>query len=183
MINRRISAVPLTDEQDRLLGIVTKMDLLTRFHELTESQPGLSVLRQPATGHMRANVFTVGPRELLHVAARRMSEKHIRHLPVVARGELVGMVTDRDLRRACGEQTVADELAQAAGALYFGPSMIWEIMSRNVCTIDPQTRLIDAAGLMAGRRIGALPVLRDRHMVGILTDTDIVRAVGQSDES
>jgi acetoin utilization protein AcuB len=130
---------------------------------------------------MRAGVVTIGLKNQLHEAAHIMREKHIRHLPVVAQGSLLGMITDRDLRRACGTQTIEDEQSQASGDVYLGATTVLVIMTKNVRTIAPDASLLDAINEIVGFGIGALPVVENDSLVGILTDTDIVRAIGRAD--
>lgn len=181
IITRRISAIPLVNASDHLVGIVTRTDLLARGRKLAGKEPTLAVLNEAVRGHMRAGVVTVGLKTQLHEAAHLMREKHIRHLPVIAQDALLGMITDRDLRRVCGTQTIEDEQSEAAGATYFGASTVLEFMTKNVRTISPDDSLLDAIESIVGLGIGALPVMHDRRLVGILTDTDIVRALGLTD--
>ena len=178
MIERRISAVVLV-EHDRLAGIITRIDLLAKARELANSAERRAVLRHPIRQHMMAHVFTVAPRDAIQEAASLMHRKGVRHLPVVTNGELVGIISDRDLRRTFGLEMIEDERAQAVGHLYVPPSAVMDIMTRAVRTIAPEASLLDAADQMARHRIGALPVTREDKLVGIITDTDLVRILGQ----
>ena len=109
---------------------------------------------------MTRKVVTIGPETACDKARRLMEEHRIRHLPVVAGGRLLGMVSDRDVRSAA---------AQA-------PSTLAEkIMTPDPVTITPETRVEHAARLMLDGRFGSLPVV-DGHLVGIVTYTDLLRA-------
>jgi len=97
----------------------------------------------------------------------------IRHLPVVDGSRLVGLVSERDLFRS--------SLAQVLG--YGGTDTrnlmkavrIKDIMVREVTTISPEAKLYDAVNLMIEKKIGCLPVVEDDRLVGLITETDILR--------
>lgn len=107
-------------------------------------------------------------------AWRLMGARKIRHLPVVdAAGTLVGIVTDRDLG-----QLAADPEARGA-ELDLGaapsPVTVGRVMTWGVVTARPETEIREAARLMYEQRIGALPVVQDDRVVGILTASDLIR--------
>lgn len=104
-------------------------------------------------------VLTVGPDDRVATAWQLMRTRGIRHLPVVdADKRLLGIVTDRDLRQVVPTLRVR------------------EVMTWGAVTVEPDAELRQAARLMHDRKIGALPVVADRRVVGILTETDLVRA-------
>jgi CBS domain-containing protein len=87
---------------------------------------------------------------------------------------LAGIVTDRDIRLNLPSRATslsAQEIGHLLSKLTVG-----EIMTRSVITIGPDASAREGARLMLDHKIGALPVLDDGHLVGIITETDIVRA-------
>ncbi|MCS6848265.1 MAG: CBS domain-containing protein, partial [Anaerolineae bacterium] len=91
----------------------------------------------------------------------------VRRLPVMDAGKLVGIITLGDLRQA--NATVDNpEAAKMRVEL---------IMTENVVTVTPQTSLRDAAKLMIKHKISGLPVMDGSELVGIITESDIFRAV------
>jgi acetoin utilization protein AcuB len=114
---------------------------------------------------MQRRPVTVSPQESLRNAWRIIRERRIRHLPVVERGRLVGFVTDRDLRHALPSRAVGLEIN------------IWEVMARAVVTIRREAPIEEAARLLLKYRIGGLPVVKGETLVGIITKTDLVRAL------
>lgn len=99
--------------------------------------------------------------------------KRIRHLPVVdAQGTLIALVTDRDLRRAAPSPLFPDP-AQTA---QMDELTVDRIMVRAPCTIGPNQTLQEAIRLMVDKKYGALPVLDNGKLVGILTPIDVMRA-------
>jgi acetoin utilization protein AcuB len=120
-------------------------------------------------------VASVGPDASLAAAATSMRDRKIRHLPVVdGGGRLVGIVTDRDLRQALFAPAVEAgdvDLRAALEAL-----SVRDVMARDVVSIRATATIRDAARLMHERRLGALPVVEDGRLVGILTETDVLQA-------
>jgi acetoin utilization protein AcuB len=124
---------------------------------------------------MSRRVATIRPDARLGDAARLMGARKIRHLPVVeATGRLTGIVTARDVRQAVFAPAVQDHLESLAGVL--DGLVIRDIMTRGVITVHGAASVRDAARLMHERRLGALPVVERDRLVGILTETDVLRA-------
>lgn len=134
---------------------------------------------------MNAKLTTVAPQTTLPEAVRLVSERGIRHLPVVDGGALVGIVSDRDLKRAMASSATslsAHELSYLLDKLKVG-----EIMTRAVITIAPGFPVEEAARIMIKEKISALPVTEGGRLVGIITETDVldlfVRAMGAGEPS
>jgi CBS-domain-containing membrane protein len=121
-------------------------------------------------------VRTVERNDQLVVADKLMNEERIRHLPVLdGDGIVCAVVSQRDLfrgalLRALGYGGRAEEsmLRQVA---------VKEAMSEAVHTTTPDVPLAEAARVMIERKIGCLPVVEGEKLVGILTETDVVRLV------
>jgi acetoin utilization protein AcuB len=111
-------------------------------------------------------------------AAALMREKKIRRFPVLRGNELVGIVTDRDLRSAAPSQIIKldDEERELTPELHslLSRIKIGLIMSRDVITVDPEQTIVAAALLMLKFHISGLPVVDSRgELVGIITERDI----------
>ncbi len=182
LVDHKIDALPLV-EKGLLVGIVTTGDLLRYFREPVRWWASSAALGDTVAEHMQTCLVTIRPRETLEEAAGLMRRHRIRHLPVVAGGDLIGLVSDRDLRRSCGRALIEDAQAEVDGRLYVEKTRVLDTMSRYIHTIAPQATLRDAANKMREHRIGALPVCDGERLVGILTGTDLLRAVGASDEA
>jgi acetoin utilization protein AcuB len=124
---------------------------------------------------MSRGITTVRPESTLSAAARLMRDQKIRHLPVVdGVGDLVGILTARDLRQALFAPAVQAEgtnLPAVLDALTVG-----DVMTRGVVSVRAVASIRDAARMMHERRLGALPVVEGGRLVGILTETDVLRA-------
>lgn len=118
---------------------------------------------------MSRNPVSTAPDTTLDVAARIMYTFNIGSIVVVERGGyVVGIVTERDLMRAIALDR------------YPGETPLWEVMSRDPITIDPERSVLDALKIMVENNIRHLPVVdRERRLVGILSMRDIVhKALG-----
>jgi acetoin utilization protein AcuB len=122
---------------------------------------------------MTADVYTASPTTTIAEALTITRTHRIRHLPVLENQDLVGLVTDRDLRLAM-PPIWAEQRDELHSALH--QRRVGEFMLRSIITTTPTTPIEDAARLLYGHRIGCLPVLEDGLLMGILTETDVMRA-------
>jgi CBS domain-containing protein len=100
---------------------------------------------------------------------------HIRRLPVVDRGRLVGIVTLGDVREA--QPSHATTLSIYELNYLLSNLTVDEIMTRNPLTISPDAMIREAALVMLQHKIGGLPVMEDSRLVGIITESDIFRVL------
>ena len=127
---------------------------------------------------MQPSVYTVRPDDMIDRVFFLLHYEKIRHLPVMEKKKVVGIVTDRDLYKALGPKSRSQGVQQTEGetALYVIPRKVRSIMRRGVITIGPEEDAAKAATMMARKKIGALPVTRGDKLVGIITATDILLA-------
>lgn len=121
---------------------------------------------------MTRNPTTVAPNDPIRVAIEQMKEHGCRRLPVVENARLVGIVTDRDLRRATNSPFVLRE--RWYDEFLLDQITVRACMSPNPITVTPRTPLVQAAKLMRDRKIGGLPVVEGDYLVGIVTETDLL---------
>ena len=129
---------------------------------------------------MQSKLITIDPKTTLPQAMRLAAERRIRHLPVVDGGELVGIVSDRDLKQTMASPATSLEAHELNYLL--NRLTVAEIMTRTVITIGPMFPVEEAARLMVQEKISALPVMDAAQLIGIVTETDLlellVRAMG-----
>jgi len=130
---------------------------------------------------MATKVFTVEPQDMIDRVFFLIHYEKIRHLPVVEKGKVVGIVSDRDLYKALGPKSNSNAVApnKDETQLHVVPTKVQNIMRRGVLTVTPDTLAADAAAIMAEHKVGALPVVENDKLVGILSATDILRVFSQ----
>ena len=121
---------------------------------------------------MTRDAITVQADDPIRVAMDLVDEKQLRRFPVMKGGDLVGIVTDRDLRNATASSVVLTE--KKYHDFLLDTVKIESIMSANPRTVSPQSDLKDAARLILEIKVGGLPVLQDGRLVGIITETDLI---------
>lgn len=124
--------------------------------------------------YMSADPVTVEPESTLGEALHLMKKHSIRRLPVTLKGEIVGLVTEQDLMKA--SPSPATSLSVWEINYLFPKIKIKDIMTREIFTVTPETILEKAALIMKENSISTLPVLRDKRLVGIITESDIFKA-------
>jgi CBS domain-containing protein len=128
---------------------------------------------------MTAEVTTVRPDMPVLEARHVMVERRIRHLLVTdAGGELLGIVTDRDIRLNLPSQATSLSVWEVNYLL--AKLTVEKVMSHALITVGPDREARDAARLILDHKIGALPVVDGGRLIGIVTETDLIRAFVQS---
>jgi len=121
---------------------------------------------------MTREVIALSPKDTVRDANRILEENRIHHLPVVEGEELVGIVSDTDIRK----WILREEMVHEGGTAFRRTGSVEEIMTRDVITVSPGDTIEDALLILHRRRFGALPVVEGRKLVGIVTKADILAA-------
>jgi acetoin utilization protein AcuB len=112
---------------------------------------------------MTKRVETVSAGDTVTAAAERMRQQRIRHLVVMRKDEVVGILSDRDLA------STAPDLAEH----------VEDVMTSPAVASSPDMTLRRAANLLRGRSVGCLPVKDGDRLVGIVTTTDLLERIGR----
>ncbi len=128
--------------------------------------PVLTVQRQESDVHLVAKWMTphpisAEPADKLAAVRAKMLSGHFRSMPVLSGGKLVGVITERDLRRHEG---------------YLDHTEVRLAMATEVVTVTPSTPIHEAAKTLLERKIGALPVVEGERLLGIISTSDVLRA-------
>jgi acetoin utilization protein AcuB len=121
---------------------------------------------------MTRKVITVSRGDTLEFASHLLHENRIHQLPVVEGGELIGFVSGTDIRNSTFEET----MVTGTGKIVVKNKTIEEIMKREVITVSPWDTVEDALLIFHKRRLGALPVVEGKKLVGIITKADVLAA-------
>ena len=123
---------------------------------------------------MSKNPYTIQADTPVEEALKRMREVHIRRFPVLDKsGQLVGIVAEKDLLYA--SPSPATSLSIYEMHYLLSKLTVGQVMVKNVITVAEDTPVEEAARIMADHKIGSLPVVRDGHLVGIITETDLFK--------
>src|SRR5438093_9823413 len=125
---------------------------------------------------MNHELIFVAPDDSVEEAVKLLRRSGVRHLLVMSKNRLLGIISDRDIKRALDPRQTKKKLMDIGG-LYFlmEPILVEEIMTADPITIPPTTSVNQAAYIMVERRFGALPVVENGKTVGIVTETDLLR--------
>lgn len=110
---------------------------------------------------MTAPVVTIAPEATIRTARLELQIHEIRHLVVVAKRRIVGVVSEHDIVGQPDDMPVS------------------YVMSREMVTIEPDSTLRHAAAIMDGRMVGCLPVVKGGELEGIVTSTDLLHAIAK----
>jgi len=125
---------------------------------------------------MTQNVIMVDANDSVVDATKKLKENDIRRLPVTRKGKLVGIVTDRDLKRASASDATTLEVHEL---LYLISKIkVKEIMTKNPITVPFDFTVEETAEVLMKNKISGVPVLNGRNQIsGIITQDDLFRAM------
>lgn len=135
---------------------------------------------------MTSQVFTVEQHDMIDRVFFLLHYEKVRHLPVVEKGKVIGIVSDRDLYKALGPKSNSNsvEVVEGTTQLQVIPQKVQHIMKRGVLTVNPDTYASEAASIMAENKVGALPVVDSNNkLLGIVTATDILRVFAKIEKA
>ena len=125
---------------------------------------------------MTKNVITISQEDKIDQAFFRFHYDGIRHLPVITdKGTLVGIISDRDIKKVLGPAKRQHQQNDGT-ILTVSDRKVRMVMRRQPLTIGPNERAATAAAIMVKNKIGALPVISKKKLVGIITATDILKS-------
>ena len=127
---------------------------------------------------MTRELTTVTPEQSVLECSQILKEKGFKHLPVLERGRVVGVVTDRDLKRVSASDATTLEIHEL---LYLLDKLIVaKVMTRDVVHIAADASVNDAARMILERKVGCLPVLEGDALVGIITRDDLIALLAKA---
>lgn len=131
---------------------------------------------------MQTHIHTVKPHDSIAAAREKMALHRVNQLPVVVNDRLIGIVTDRDLRDAFPSVLEMARDVDRRHDAALERITVETVMTADVLTLGPDDTMVEAARLMRRERVGALPIVQDGRLVGVLARSDILAAfVGLSE--
>lgn len=168
MTEHNVGGLPVLDEEKKIWAIITERDVINLF---TRKISGVKV-----TEVMSDKVQVTSPTTTIFEAAKAMTSQGFRRLPLVTDKKLVGIVTVMDILRYFGSKQVFQHL-QAGTVTKVLQTPIAEIAIKTVVTVEPQMDVGVAAKLMHENKIGAVLVVKDDIVVGIITERDFFKII------
>jgi CBS domain-containing protein len=192
LIGRDYRAVPVVDEADRLVGIITNSDLVERGGlamrlELLSTASRDTIQRElealttngrTAADVMTRDVITAQPDMSVLEAARRMAQQRLKRLPVVdASGHLLGIVSRVDLLRTVAQGYPAPEQPSEP---HRPARLVADVVRRDVPAVSLHAPLSEVLDAIVSTRLNRAVVLDEQgHVAGVVTDAEVVRRLGE----
>ncbi len=151
-------------EKEKLIGVVTKADLLP-----------LVTNKNQLHSIMQKKVYTVNLDDRIVHARRIMITNNIARLPVLEEKKLVGVISDVEIALAFASLKKSFSLGRQKHRL--DELLVKDVMRSPVVWSNPSMSIYDAAQLMLKRNIGALPLIENDKLVGMVTRTDLLKTI------
>ena len=168
MLDNGIGSVPVVDEDEKMVGIVSKADFVTLA-------TGIAFDKIAVKEVMSKELVTVSPTERIVHARRQMIENHVGRVPVVDDGELVGMITSKDLMRAFID--FRKKVPEKYQKSQIKELLVEDIMSSNPTSVTKDMSITEVSQIIMETGFNGLPVVEDDEVVGIITQTDILKLI------
>jgi CBS domain-containing protein len=170
MKKHNVGGLPVVDEENRVWAIITERDITMLF---------TGKIRAKVKDLMSKKVVTASPKASIFEAEKMMIKYGFRRLPIVSDNVLIGIATVMDTLRFFGSGKVFEHLQ--SGTINQALQMpILEIATKEVATIESKADIGEAARLMRERNVGALPVVKNGKLVGIITERDFFKLISES---
>ena len=168
MLDNGIGSVPVMNEDDKMVGIVSKADFVTLA-------VGIAFDKITVKEIMTKDLTVVGPTDRLIHARRQMMESNVGRLPVVDDDKLEGMLTSKDLMRAFID--FRKKVPEKYQKSQIKELLVEDIMSFNPTVTTRDATISEVAKIMIETGYNGLPVVEGNDLVGIITQTDILRLI------
>lgn len=165
---KMIGGIPILDENGALNGIVTERDVMT---VLANERVTCTVEEI-----MSRSLRVTDPDCPIGKVTKEMTRYRFRRLPVVSDDVLYGIITTTDIMKYLGSKRVFDQLETGDIAEVMALP-VRTLVSGNLYTIAPDRSVNQAAAEMVRRNAGALPVIEDARLIGLVTEFDLVKAL------
>jgi CBS domain-containing protein len=166
-----VGGLPVVDNANRILAIVTEKDMLSVFERrAAEAQVQTLMTRNVVTGTGKTTIIE---------AEQEMVKKGFRRLPLVSEGRVVGIITAMDIVRFFGSGEVFQHL-RSGTILQVLQTPAMQIGAKKLITTTRDATAAEAAKTMKEKNVGALLVVEDETLVGMLTERDFFKLASAS---
>jgi CBS domain-containing protein len=168
MTQKNLGGLPVVDDKKHLKAIITERDIASLF---ADKISGVTVAQL-----MSEKVVTALPRTTIFEAERSMVTQGFRRLPIISDGKVVGIITSMDIIRFFGSGKVFNYLRSGTIIQVLNTPAL-DIATKQVSTIEPSADVGKAAKIMHEKDLGAVPVVKDGKLVGIITERDFFKVI------
>jgi len=168
MTEKNLGGLPVVDENNSVKAIITERDIANLF---ADRLSGVNVAQL-----MSQKVVTALSKTTIFEAEQSMVTQGFRRLPIIANDKVVGIITAMDIIRFFGSGEVFKHL-KSGSIIQVLNTPAFEIASKNVSTIEPTADVGQAAKIMQDKDIGAVPVIENSKLVGIITERDFFKII------
>jgi predicted transcriptional regulator len=168
MVERNIGGIPIVDDDNVVVGIVSERDFVQTVADIITSRS--------IKEYMSNKVVTASPDISIGEATRIMIKKGFRRVPIVKEDVLLGIVTASDIMRYLGSGEIFQKLMTGDVSDAFKVPLK-SLILRDIIWTNSGIDIGKAAALMLKNKVGALPIIDDGELCGILTERDIIKAL------
>lgn len=168
MKEKNVGGLPVVDEEKRVKAIVTERDIANLF---SDRLSGVKVSQI-----MTEKVATALPKTTIFEAEKIMITQGFRRLPIISDGKVTGIITAMDIVRFFGSGEIFKHLKSGTLTQVLN-TLSMEIAAKDVATVTPDADVGQVAKIMREKTLGALPVVLNEKLVGIITERDFFKII------
>jgi len=168
MKEKNLGGLPVVDNENRVRAIITERDIANLFADRIS---GIKVSQV-----MSEKVITALSKTTMFEAERTMTTQGFRRLPIISDGKVIGIITTMDIIRFFGSGSVFKYLRSGTIIQVLNTPAL-EIATKEVSTIESSADVGQAAKIMQNKNIGAIPVVENEKLVGIITERDFFKII------
>lgn len=168
MKEKNLGGLPVVDDENRVRAIITERDIANLFADRIS---GIKVSQV-----MSEKVITALSKTTMFEAERTMTTQGFRRLPIISDSKVIGIITTMDIIRFFGSGSVFKYLRSGTIIQVLNTPAL-EIATKEVSTIESSADVGQAAKIMQNKNIGAIPVVENEKLVGIITERDFFKII------
>lgn len=177
MIDKEVGALPIIDSNENIVGIVSERDFTLLLSGILTDET--------VEDYMTTKVIKTTPGTRIEGASKIMVRNKLRRIPIIGEerktphpenDKLVGIVTATDILEFLGNSTAFEKIITNNAEEVLNTT-INDIMAHDVITTNIYMKLGDLCSLMGEKGIGGIPVVRNNDLLGIITESDVLRAI------
>ena len=168
MMEKNLGGLPVVDEENRVKAIITERDIANL---LANKISGITVAQL-----MSEKVITALPKTTIFEAEKTMTTQGFRRLPIISDDKVIGIITTMDIIRFFGSGEIFKYLKSGTIIQVLNTPAL-EIATKEVSTIEPNADVGQAAKIMREKNVGAVPVVKNGKLVGMITERDFFKTL------